>query len=448
MDVDTPDAAGPPTMAPRCDDRDTPADRLGGGQLLWKAEHRLQANAGPTLDKDGNLYLHAKRIAFWVDEELPTLLSYTPQGQRRWSAHTHTTDNNTGNIPAPIIAGEELWIPAAQNDYDDDQGRLYRFDTDGNELGDSELPGRPRRFSALAGDTLYFPGNDGLHALDANGAARWQAPVSFVGENAAASHAVVGPDGTIYVATDKDDTKLYAIDPSGSVRWTRDLGRGARSDLAVDHDGNVYQGIDYRRLPDGSKEWPPFFTATDKDGNELWTLPDAPDRPLFWDSIQIDEQGVVYAGGVLSLNPIDQTVTYGVFALKHNPGSSVPQILWRKEFDDLGLTGAFAISRGGLLYFTDVCKYLYALDRQTGEVAWVFELPEEDLVHVDDGSPRLCAGFLSSPTLARDGTIYFSAGGQIVSGRLYAVSGDGTGISCDAPWPGEQGGLSKDGRVR
>ena len=68
----------------------------------------------------------------------------------------------------------------------------------------------------------------------------------------------VGPDGTIYTS---DDTKLYALYPSGSIKWTRDgLVAQLASTTPIDFlaDGTILTGTDYSIVAlnaDGTTKW-------------------------------------------------------------------------------------------------------------------------------------------------------------------------------------------------
>ena len=72
------------------------------------------------------------------------------------------------------------------------------------------------------------------------------------------SEVSVGPDGTIYTS---DNTKLYALYPGGSIKWTRD---GLVATLALTtsidflDDGTILTGTDNSVValnPDGSTKW-------------------------------------------------------------------------------------------------------------------------------------------------------------------------------------------------
>jgi outer membrane protein assembly factor BamB len=69
------------------------------------------------------------------------------------------------------------------------------------------------------------------------------------------SEPVLGPDGTIYVCL--DGPYIHAVDPAGTVKWTRPFGEVGGFTMAVDKTGTVYaasdDGVLYVVAADGSE---------------------------------------------------------------------------------------------------------------------------------------------------------------------------------------------------
>ena len=173
----------------------------------------------------------------------------------------------------------------------------------------SHATGQPLFASpAVGADLVVVASRDGaVHALSSGGEARWRTPLGralhsspalthdgvLVGSDAGALHlldrttgherwrvslgrcsdlrgfgadrytchgdasALVGPDGTIYIASDA----LWAVSPAGEVVWRVDLGEHTYSSPALAPDGTVVIG----RRGGG-------VMAVDSAGNERWTF--------------------------------------------------------------------------------------------------------------------------------------------------------------------------------
>ena len=67
----------------------------------------------------------------------------------------------------------------------------------------------------------------------------------------------MGADGTIYVGS--EDGRLYAINPSGTLKWAFTIGAVVESSPAIDPNGIVYvgsmKGNLYAVNPNGSQKW-------------------------------------------------------------------------------------------------------------------------------------------------------------------------------------------------
>ena len=71
------------------------------------------------------------------------------------------------------------------------------------------------------------------------------------------SSPAVATDGTIYVGS--TDTRLYALDPNGNIKWIYETGDQLVASPAIGSDGTVYIGSADRQLyainPDGTLKW-------------------------------------------------------------------------------------------------------------------------------------------------------------------------------------------------
>jgi len=186
---------------------------------------------------------------------------------------------------------------------------------------------------------------------------------------------VVGPDGTVYVGSQgagpNQPGYLYAVEPTGDLRWRLPVGNSVEPAPAVTRGGTIYvcsnEGL----------------YAVHADGRPLWSFRAGPVHQ----PISLTHQGTVLVSGDV------------LYAL--SPGG---QLLW--QFGEPGLkpTGV-AVDWEDRLYFGAYDHHLYALDKE-GTLRWKFA-----------AGGILCG----TPALASDGTVVFGG----LDGYLYAVSPDG-----------------------
>jgi len=178
--------------------------------------------ASPSIGPDGIVY-----VGGLYD---PTLYALNPaDGSVKWSCRFPDTskDPNTGGWPfaSPVVA---------------EDGTIYQ--------------------------TLLYDRH--LYAIDpADGAIRWSVEFPDLGipvtpnltipaDGDGWSEPVLGPDGTIYASL--DDRYIHAVDPKGTVKWSRSFGQVGGFTLAVDKTGTIYAASD-----DG------FLYVVGSDGVEL-----------------------------------------------------------------------------------------------------------------------------------------------------------------------------------
>jgi len=134
---------------------------------------------------------------------------------------------------------------------------------------------------AAAGDTLYLTGWSGtLHALAASDASeQWTADLA-----GAVTGAPSVADGTVYVASDRDEFALHAVAAdTGEEAWRAAVDSRPSSTLAVGPDG-LYTAVGIT------------VAGFDRsDGSERWRGPDARAGSL-WPGVPAVADGTVYAG--------------------------------------------------------------------------------------------------------------------------------------------------------
>ncbi len=218
---------------------------------------------------------------------------------------------------------------------------------------------------------IYIGGIDGrLYAVDPTGAVRW----SYLTEAPIESSPAIGADGTVYFGS--DDNNLYAINPDGTPQWSYLTAGPVHSSPAIGEDGTIIVGSDdysiYAILPDGNKSW-------------SYELP-----AIIRSSPAIADNGTIYIG--CSDGKLYSFSSHGV------PG-------W-----DYAMTGEIvaspAVDAEGVVYICDVNGYLDAIN-QDGTQHWRYNA----------GS-----AMISSPALGADGTVYIGT----VDNEVVAINADGS----------------------
>jgi outer membrane protein assembly factor BamB len=78
-----------------------------------------------------------------------------------------------------------------------------------------------------------------------------------------ASSPVVGSDGTIYVGSWND--KLYAINPDGTCKWSKEMYGSVETAPALDSSGVIYvgdrDGVVYAIYPNGTVKWSNYYVV-------------------------------------------------------------------------------------------------------------------------------------------------------------------------------------------
>jgi outer membrane protein assembly factor BamB len=195
--------------------------------------------------------------------------------------------------------------------------------------------------------------------------------------------AVIGSDGTIYFNSYGTNMKLFALNPDGSLKWSRDTGHCYGSP-AIGSDGTIYVAAVpqlYAYNPDGSLKW--SFTPPQ----------------IIYGSPVIGDDGTIYCGA-------DGGTTNGsLYAIRDNGTSGA--IKWSYPCGKI-VNSAPAIGNGGTIYIGTVYNNLHAIT-DAGDhyiVKWVFTQTSGSMKD-------------SPPAIGADGTIYI---GTDNSGSLFAVT--------------------------
>ena len=263
---------------------------------------------------------------------------------------------------------------------------------------------------AIAADgTLYVGGSDGiLYALNSTGTTKW----TFATGGLINSSPAVSTDGTIYIGS--TDSYLYAVSPTGTLKWRFETGGEVESSPTVGKDGTIYFGSDDGRL-----------YALTPGGTELWGKPV---NNYATSSPAIGADGTIYIG----------SQDYSLYAFSPQGDN-----LWTFP-TGRPLYGAPAIGSDGTIYVAS--DQIYAVN-PNGTQKWVANtqsdyfngvaLDANDTVIAADSMGTLFSysktgvqnwniaigtGFRSSPVIDSNGVIYTGS----FDNDLYAINANGT----------------------
>jgi len=208
-----------------------------------------------------------------------------------------------------------------------------------------------------------------LYAINPSGTLKWKyATGDYVDSSPA-----IGSDGTIFAPS--YDGYLYAINPSGTLKWKYDVDSRVFSSPVIGNDGSIFFGAHgnlYAINPSGTLKWK--YATGDWIGS----------------SPAIGSDGTIYVGS-------DDNNLYAI-----NPSGTLK---WKYATGD-GITSSPAIGADGTIYVGSDDSKLYAIN-PSGSLKWKYVTGER---------------IWSSPAIGADGTIYVGS----TDNNLYAITPSGT----------------------
>ena len=250
--------------------------------------------------------------------------------------------------------------------------------------------GIPSSASIGADGTIYVGSWDGnLYALSpTDGTVKWTYTTS-IGQTFANSAPAIGADGTIYIA---DPVNLYALNPTGTIKWTATNAGGGPPAIGVD--GTIYENGTNGNL----------YALSPTDGTVKWSYPigSLTNAPAIGTNGTIYISGYAFPqyGGAVGLTIVQTTDGFTVETDANG------ELIWSSN---VGGGTSLAIGADGTIYGNGANGKLYALT-PTGTIKWSYT-PYGTI----DGSPAI----------GTDGTIYFGTGIN-TDYDVYALSPNGT----------------------
>lgn len=333
--------------------------------------------SAPTVGADGTVYVGACA----PDGRLYAISS---TGAYKWSYVT-----SEGINLAPPTIGNDGTI--YQGCFD---GFIVALNPDGTLKWKHDFGANTCYGIATATDgTLYARSEATLYALNpSDGSTKWQFNLNTSGASdddidLTYSGPVVGPDGTIYQASDAD-LCLYAINPDGTRKWKYATGALMYSTPAVDATSNVYF----------ANYSPAAILSLDATGAKRWSY-------AIPSSSYISGSPTLGAGGSALYIGASNGILYSLF-------TSNGLVNWTYSTSSAIMGSSPAIDANGVIYVGAYDGYLYGITSAgTLQRRWATG-----------------QAIRSSPVISGK-TLYLAAGDT----KLYAFA-MGAGIA-DSPWP-------------
>lgn len=338
------------------------------GGLKWFVNLSDEILSSPVIASDGTIYVTTTHGG---------LYAIYPNGTIKWNFPA-----NDSSITTPIIDySGNIYFTSGTRVNGNHRYFLYSISPGGSERWNFSVDCHLLSPMIDASSNIYVGSSDEIfYSLYPDGSERWN--ITIPGYSTFCTPAI-DDYGTIYYAT-RNPGKLYAIDPTGYVKWNYTSGDVVRAPT-IDDDNRIYvitlAGMIY---------------CINSDGNLIWENELSPYS--IFTSPAIGSDGTIYVGisedKVFALNPING------------------QIIWTSEristYNDIVNTSP-AIGSDGTIFFQSNSATLFALDKN-GSFKWYFTPP-----HLDNSF----TAEISCPAIGSDGTIYYG----ITDGFLYAVEG-------------------------
>lgn len=331
--------------------------------MKWKFNFDCFTYASPTIDTDGMIYLY---------DSCGNLYSIYPNGELKWKLTFSCCVLSSATVSDSVI-----YVSAADSN-------LYAIHQNNSIAWKYNIEGSTSISSATTIDDViivcsnYIPTGVGhLHSIFKNGTLKWMSQIGYC--SSLTFPAVSEDTKDIYIGS--DDGYLYSVSTkNGSVKWSYKT-NCSRFSAPATNGGVVYVSSSYSDTSRSS-----YFFAIDTDGNLKWKFLAVGSNEISSSPV-VSNEGVVYFG----------SSSGAVYAVDQDG-----KLLWKTTISRS--SGNLAIGADGIIY-GGASNCLFAF-HQNGTIKWNLWINEK-------GWP--------SPTISRDGTIYFSTL-NYPAGILYSIS--------------------------
>jgi outer membrane protein assembly factor BamB len=133
----------------------------------------------------------------------------------------------------------------------------------------------------------------------------------------------------IYIGSKSNaDSRLYALDANGTIRWERRMGADMYPSPFLGDDGKLYLGSE--QTPEG-----PFHAIDRATGNTVWAVGGQKDIPDFSFDSPLLYNGYAYFG----VNEISTSASPALFKVKVDAQGYLPNAAWPRFHGGNGNTG-------------------------------------------------------------------------------------------------------------
>jgi outer membrane protein assembly factor BamB len=388
------------------------------GDILWQQPVAESVESTPAVDDSGNVYCAGGESVY----------SYRPDGTHRW---TNPIGPGTGEFNSPALSPDQSIVYGGGGNF------IYAIEaaTGTTKWKTPEFPTGFHSVPALSLDAsrLYLgvgsehdQGNAFYSINTSDGSVAWEyvmphEPRGYLGY---LGGAITGPDGNIYISSQMG--WLVSLTDNGdsyTENWAYDVGAEMRMPPSMDAEGYLYVGsssaggfvhkVDSRTGTSAGGNWPVQTTA-----GEIFA------------NIAIGDNGTIY------INSEDQRLW------AFNPDGSVK---WNNlEFEVWG-SDPLVRADGRIIVGSEL----------DGAARVACILDDGDSAVLEWTSDPIATTLLLNETnvnIAPNGTIYITSGqpefmlGQNV--EVYAIEGNGQGLSSNSYWPKYMKNIQNNGIVQ
>lgn len=365
-DLPSPASAWPSAQFDARHSSDTAAVGPRRGVIRWSADVGGNLTPGPVIGTDGSILIASNS---------GTLTALDPAtGKSRWQLDTRTSyGSDLSTSPAVLGDGTILW-PGPDD-------TLFAVSSTGTRLWSEKFTGQVLSPAIAGRNRVYVADMNGhVVALQIQAGSHAVAWTLDIGGPDYASPSI-GPDGTIYTASDNTLVAITDFDTRGSVRWTFAAKKLIEVSNGVSPSGIIVVGTN------GDREY-----GVRPDGTEAWSISLG---DYTYSSSAVRSSGLAYfADNSGRVRTVDSTT--GTVLQTIAPAAPAKEHAWT----------SIVVDSAGNQYWASMTGQIYGYD--SGGSA-LFTVTGD-------------AGFVGYPALGADGTLYVGS----TAGTLYAIGG----------WPG------------